>query len=136
MTEDILDLFNKYQEELKKDVNIDELNMKESALTIATIKHKWTGRLMRHKMDLSRTERARDKAIANIINQLQKDSLVSLSIPTLRKQAESHEIIQNTDQIIDNLKLIIEYLEKVEKIVNSMTWDMKNIIDIVKAETL
>ncbi len=136
MTEDILDLFNKYQEELKKDVNIDELNMKESALTIATIKHKWAGRLMRHKMDLSRTERARDKAIANIINQLQKDSLVSLSIPALRKQAESHEIIQNTDQTIDNLKLIIEYLEKVEKIVTSLTWDMKNIIDIVKAETL
>jgi len=91
---------------------------------------------MRHKLDLNRTERARDKAITNIINQLKKDSLVSLSIPALRKQAESHEIIQNTDQTIDNLKLIIEYLEKVEKIVTSLTWDMKNIIDIVKAETL
>jgi geranylgeranyl pyrophosphate synthase len=135
MAEDILDLFSKYQDELKKDVNVDELNMKESALTIATIKHKWAGRLMRHKVDLNRTEKAREKAVSAIVEQMGKDPSIQLSGPALRKKAESHERIKEVDQAIENLKLVIEYLEKIEKIVGSMTWDIKNIIDIVKIET-
>jgi hypothetical protein len=135
MAEDILELFSKYQDELKKDVNVDELNMKESALTIATIKHKWAGRLMRHKVDLNRTEKAREKAVSAIVEQMSKDPSIQLSGPALRKKAESHERIKEVDQAIENMKLIIEYLEKIEKIVGSMTWDIKNIIDIVKIET-
>lgn len=135
MAEDILDLFTKYQDELKKDVNVDELNMKEIALTIASIKHKWAGRLMRHKIDLSKAEKTREKMLAVIIDQLAHDPAIQLTIPAMRKKAESHEKIIEVDGYIENLKLIIEYLEKIEKIIGSMTWDIKNIIDIVKVET-
>lgn len=135
MAEDILELFTKYQDELKKDVNVDELNMKESALNIATMKHKWAGRLMRHKIDLNRTEKMRDKAVGIIFEQLKADPSVSLSNAATRKQAEQNETVKELDDRIDNHKMIIEYLEKIEKIVGSMTWDIKNMIDIVKIET-
>ena len=135
MAEDILELFTKYQEELKKDVNVDELNMKESALTIATLKHKWAGRLMRHKIDLNRTEKSREKAVSILVEQYSKDPAIQLSGPALRKKAEGHETVKELDQRIENAELVIEYLEKIEKIVGSMTWDIKNIIDIVKIET-
>lgn len=135
MAEDILALFTSYQDELKKDVNVDELNMKESALTIATIKHKWAGRLMRHKVDLNQLEKKREQAVSIIVEKMSKDPAITLSGPALRKKAETHEAIKDIDSQTDNLKLIIEYLEKIEKIVGSMTWDIKNIIDIVKIET-
>lgn len=135
MAEDILELFGKYQEELKKDVGVDELSMKESALNIATTKHKWAGRLMRHKIDLNRTEKQREKAVSIITEQMNADPAIQLSGPALRKRAESHETVKEIDSRIENLKLIIEYLDKIEKIVGSMTWDIKNIIEIVKIET-
>lgn len=135
MAEDILELFTKYQEELKKDVGVDELTMKESALNTATVKHKWAGRLMRHKIDLNRTEKQREKAVSIICDQLKANPAIQISNVAIRKQAEGHDTVKEIDARIDNFKLIIEYLEKVEKIVGSMTWDIKNIIEIVKVET-
>lgn len=135
MDDELLELFNRYQDELKKDVSVDELNLKDSALTIASIKHKWAGRLMRHKIDLNKIEKQREKAISILIDKIKEDPSIDLSVPLMRKKAENNETVKIIDQKIDNLKIIIEYLEKIEKIVGSMTWDIKNILEVVKIET-
>ena len=135
MAEDILELFTKYQEELKADTNIDELNMKDKALNIATLKHKWAARLIRHKIDLSKLEKQRDKAVGILCERYSKELDVVLSGPALKRKAESDDVVVEIDSRIESTKLMIDYLEKIEKVVGSMTWDLKNIIDIVKAET-
>lgn len=135
MAEGTLDLFTKYQDELKKDISIDELNMKEQSLHATTVKHKWAGRLMRHKIDLNKAEKQREKALSIVCERLSADPSIQLSSAAIRKKAEQHETVVQIDEIIEQGKLIVEYLEKVEKIVTSMTWDLKNIIDIVKLET-
>jgi archaellum component FlaC len=35
----------------------------------------------------------------------------------------------------ETLEVIIEYLEKVEKIMSMITWDCKNLVDLQKIET-
>lgn len=135
MAEDILETFVKYQEELKADVNVNELNMKDASLNVATVKHKWAGRLIRAKIDLSKMTRQRDEAVAMLVEQMQANPAVELSGPMMKRQAEKNDVIKELDNRIENTKLIIEYLEKIEKIVGSMTWDIKNIIELVKVET-
>jgi hypothetical protein len=131
----ILDLITKYQEELGKDVEINELNMKDAALSSTTVKHKWVGRLIRHKSELKKLEKARDKAVSIVYERLKESGDVSLSNVMLKRQAEQNETVVKIDEQIEDVKLLVEYLEKVEKIVTSVTWDLKNIIDLVKLET-
>ena len=38
-----------YLEEMQADLEVDEINMKEVQMKLPAIKHKWIGRLMRHK---------------------------------------------------------------------------------------
>lgn len=135
MAEGTLDLFQKYQEELKKDISVDELNMKEIALHATSVKHKWAGRLMRHKIELSKTEKAREKALGILTERIAEDPTIQLSSAAIRRKAEQDPQLKPFDEAIEQGKLIVEYLEKVEKIVTSLTWDLKNIVEIVKLET-
>jgi len=90
---------------------------------------------MRHKIELNRTKKQREEAVSIVVERLNEDPLIKLSNVALRKKAESNQTIIEIDLRIEGLCLLIEYLEKAEKIINGMTWDLKNIIDIVKIET-
>ena len=48
--------------------------------------------------------------------------------------AKSHNKIRDINTQIYEQKIIIELLEKAERIFNSMTFDIKNIIDVMKLE--
>lgn len=135
MSDNILDLLEKYQLELKEDIKIDELNMKDRSMAITMIKHKWVGYLMRHKIDLKKLENGRELMVNTISEQLLEKPDLQLSHAAIRRKAESHETIVKVDEQIEGYKVIIEYLEKIEKVVNGMTWDLKNIIELVKMET-
>jgi hypothetical protein len=135
MADETLDLFQKYQDELKKDITVDELNMKEVALHATSVKHKWAGRLMRHKIELSKIEKARDKALGILCERLGENPALQLSSAAIRRKAELDPQLEPFDKGIEQGKMIVEYLEKVEKIVTSLTWDLKNIVEMVKLET-
>jgi len=47
-----VDLLERYISELSEDVCIDEFNMKDVQMKLPAIKHKWTGRLIRAKIDI------------------------------------------------------------------------------------
>jgi hypothetical protein len=53
----------------------------------------------------------------------------------LDKKIDASEAIQKIDSDISEVLLSIEYLEKIENILRSMTYDIKNIIEINKLET-
>ena len=52
------------------------------------------------------------------------------------RQAGNHQTIMKLDRKIKEERLLVEFLEKAEKIFSSMTFDIKNITEIVKLETL
>ena len=63
------------------------------------------------------------------------DTPVALSRHALEQAALNNPNIAKLEESIEKLKIIIEYLEKVEKLVSSLTFDCKNIIDLQKLET-
>ena len=128
-------LLEEYISELSVDVQIDEFSMKDVQMKLPAIKHKWTGRLMRAKMEIEEKRIEKYKLVERIAEALIKESPVSLSIPMAKKTAELHPDVKETWDQINELKLVVEFLEKTEKTLSSITFDIRNIVEIIKLET-
>lgn len=124
-------LFETYQKEIAEDIKVDELSLKDKTMLVPTIKHKWVGRLMMHKVQLKKLNDIKKKEIKRLTN----NSPIPLSKSTLDQAINGDESIIKIQNSIERLEVIIEYLEKVEKLTSSLTWDCKNLIDLQKLET-
>ena len=124
-----------YITEIEEDTKVSELNMKDVQLTLPGIKHKWAGRQIRAKMRLSELYNERDKIKHSTVAILKSESPIDLSDAAAERMADKHTRVQEIRKQIQDQKLIIELLEKAERIFNSMTFDVKNMIEIIKLET-
>jgi hypothetical protein len=124
-------LFTNYQTEILGDIKVDEFSLKDKAMLVPVIKHKWVARLMMHKDQMRRLANAKKSAIkAHTAN-----TPVALSRQAAEQAALNDPNIAKLDESVEKLKIIIEYLEKVEKLTGSLTFDCKNVIDLQKLET-
>jgi len=124
-----------YIKESENDLKIDELYLKDYALRLPGIKHKWIGRCIRHKLELVEVKKQKDKLKTNIIKKLNETSSVKLTMPVLEKTADNAQEIKDFETKIKELELVIELLEKTEKTLSSASYDVKNILEIIKLET-
>ena len=129
-----MDILGKYLEELGRDTLLDEFTVRDVQMKLPGIKHKWAGRLIRAKCELGRMSRKRKQMVDEAAQGLIKDSHIKVGTPVARKRVEDHKIIRDVDVEIEFQKAIIEFLEKAERIINSMTFDIKNLTEIMKLE--
>lgn len=129
------ELINQYILELEKDVKLDQFNLKEAQLSLPGLKHKWSGRLVRHKIILNELTLERSKKLKEICNQVQMQSPTTIPNTVVERNAIKHVDIVSIDTEINYTKLIIEFLEKTEKTLSSMTFDISNIVKIITIET-
>jgi hypothetical protein len=129
-----MELLTQYIEELTVDTALDEFTMRDVQMKLPGIKHKWTGRLMRAKLNLQINQNDRYKLVNKLANMLIKESPVKISFPIARQKVETHESVTIIDSVTQDLKLVIEFLEKTERTLNSMTFDIKNLTEIMKLE--
>lgn len=128
--------FDKLSLELKEDTKVDELNLLQKQLMLPAIKHKWVARLIEQKRYLNNLERKKKMSKIAVLSSLEEQGLPP-GIPkaSLEKKIDNSETLQKINVDIEETTLLIEYLEKVESIFRSMTYDIKNIIEINKLET-
>ena len=132
----------KYSEELQKDMYIDELNVTQVAYSLPAIKHKWVSRLIEAKLKIKNLEKQKkefkEKTFLKIKNETSTNHL-KLSSIAIERSVDGDENYKNfiyqIDDSIEDIKLIILYLEKVENIFKNMTYDIKNIVDLNRLET-
>lgn len=129
-----MDLLNKYIEELTQDTHLDEFNLKDAQLRLPGVKHKWAGRLIRSKIDLNTLKTDRSNRINILTDKLIQQSPITVSRPTAKNKVIHHESIVDLDAKIQELDNVIVFLEKVERILSSMTFDIKNLTEIMKLE--
>jgi hypothetical protein len=127
-------LFEEYENEITLDTGIDELNILEKQLQLPAIKHKWIARLIFHKRKLNSLNKKRKEIKELVISKL-KDIPQGIPKKALDSKIDSTEQIIKIDEEIEEISIMIEYLEKVEQIFKTMSYDLKNIIDINKLET-
>lgn len=131
-----MEILQKYIKEMGVDCELDEFNLKDVQLKLPAIKHKWVGRLVRHKGDLEQLTYNKDNAIKQIAQEIIDTATYQVTLASAQKAAEKHASIKKINEDIREQKLIIEFLEKGEKIFSSMSFDIKNITEIMKLETL
>ena len=121
--------------EIEADTKIDELNLREVQFKLPAIKHKYAGLLIRSKIELNDKKKKYEEARKNLVKKIKDSSPVKLTLNVLNDAAEETPSLKNINEEIRNLQLVIELLEKTEKTLTSMTYDIKNIIEIQKLET-
>jgi len=131
-----MELLEKYVKEIEEDLKIDEFNIKDSSLKAPGRKHYWVSRLIHHKRNLIKLEIERNKLSKKLIKELSVQTPVKLSTATLAATVSESDTIKNFTTQIEEEKLIIEFLEKTEKTFSSLTYDIKNIVEIMKLEQL
>ena len=131
-----MEILEKYIKDIEEDLKIDEFTIKEASLKSPGKKHFWVSRLIQHKRNLLKLEQERTQLKKKIMKEVQYQSPVKLSNVTLDKSVDDSELIKKLSDKIDEEKLIIEFLEKTEKTFSSLTYDIKNIVEVMKLEQL
>jgi hypothetical protein len=129
-------LFDDYYNELKEDVRYDQINILEKQLMLPAIKHKWVSRLINQKRQKLTLDKKKKELKEQVYNKLVADGIPT-GVPktTIQLKVEASEIIRKIDEELKELDLVIEYLEKVEKILSSITYDIGNATKLMVLET-
>jgi len=131
-----MEVVEKYIKEIEEDLKIDEFNIKDATLRTPSRKHYWVSRLINHKRNLYKLEQELEATSKRLVTETREKSPVAISSITLQNAVAESEVIKDLTQKIKEEKFVIELLEKTEKTFSSLTYDIKNIIEIIKLETL
>ena len=130
-----MDIFLKYKEEIDEDTKIDQINLLDRQMMHPATRHKWVARLIQHKRTKNELERRKKLLKEEVVKTLEEKGIpTGLPKASLMSKVENSDGIKKITQEIDDVDLMIEYLERVEQIFKSMTYDLKNIVDISKME--
>tara|TARA_R110000868_G_scaffold267750_4_gene527053 strand:- start:65 stop:460 length:396 start_codon:yes stop_codon:yes gene_type:complete len=129
-----MELLKQYIKEITEDLKIDEINVKEVQMRTPGRKHFWVARMINHKIDLEKLLKQRKKIEKELQTQVLACSEINVSASAVKRKIEESEPIVEINDKIREHELIIELLEKTEKTFSSLSYDLKNIIEIVKME--
>lgn len=127
---------DQYIDEIEKDLQINEFNLKDSSMKTPARKHYWVSKLIRHKRNLLSLRQQRDIIKKEVVKKIIEESPVKVTVPVAEKASYRHDKMVEISQKINEEELIIEFLEKTEKTFTSMTYDISNIIKVIQIETL
>lgn len=129
-----MSIFERYIEEIKQDLVVNDFNIKEVQLRLPSRKHFWVARLIDAKIkrnSLLRDKKVLKKEISKRIVELSPIKMTSVAADIA---AEGSKEIEDINEQIKDYECVIEYLEKVEKIFASMHWEIRNIIQLNQSE--
>lgn len=131
-----MSLLNKYIKEVEQDLVLNDFNIKEAQLRLPARKHFWVARLIEAKRDLQNVADKEKKLIKQLSVKVKEQAPVHLTDNAVLKLIDEQEEMIQLKQQKRDLANVVEYLEKVEKVIGAMGFDIKNIIELQKLETL
>lgn len=131
-----MEILKKYISEINKELDINEMNLKEASMRAPARKHFWASRLINHKIELNNSKKLKDSIVKALVDKSASASPVALSKASLEKSIENTDEIRKINDEIKENEAILEYLEKVEKIYSSITYDIKNMVQMTSMEQM
>lgn len=126
--------FEKIVKEIEQDLKIDRMNMDEKTLKIPSIKHYWVAELYRTKIQIQKLEKAKKERMKQV--QANQVSEIGLSKSSIMAQVNNDELIIKINDKLEELKIIVDYLEDAKYVLGRVTDDLKNRIELEKVERL
>ena len=131
-----MELLKRYKEEIGADLLITDFNIKDIQLKLPSRKHFWAARLIDAKITLQFLHKKKKNLKKTLVTKIIAEAPIKLTQQTAEIAAEATDELTNITDSIKEYEFIVEYLEKVEKIMSGMGYDIKNIIEIQKLEQL
>jgi len=132
---EIGDIINQYLDEASIDTNLDRLEVTSTQEQLIANKHKWSARLINHKINLNSLKFQRSSLLDEYIIDYQDKEPVRVNRSIAEKAVQNKKEIKSIDQKIQNEALIISFLENIYKNISFATNDIKNLIELMKLET-
>jgi len=139
MSEDIIEIIEKYSKEYGMDTILDETRLREIELKIPGIKGKWASYKAVNKAKLFKLKKDRDRLLSDGVEIVYKERSESGN-PVSKHGAE--KILRNTQkfqviaQDIERLTILCEYFEDTLKNIQSIGFDVKNLVETIKIDEL
>jgi hypothetical protein len=127
--------FEKIVKDIEKDLKIDRMNMDEKTLQIPSIKHYWIAELYRSKIQIQTLEKKK-KDLFKAFAESDRVMEIGLSKDAIQRQFNSTTRVQEINEKLEELKIIVEYLEDAKYVLGRATDDIKNRIELEKVERL
>ena len=67
-----MDIIDQYIDEMNQDTMFDDFSLKDAQMKLPGIKHKWVGRLIRHKDNINKLQIKKKTLISNISKRFRK----------------------------------------------------------------
>lgn len=128
--------YEEIQKSVLEDMKYNETNLMNKGLELAGRKQFWAGKLFEAKRELLKLESKKEE-ITKKVTEESENSEIPISARTaeqlLKNKNEKYKILLRE---IEEQKLMIEYLENVVKIYHNASFDIKNIIEMQKANNV
>lgn len=128
------DIIEQYTIESSIDTNIDRLNVTEVQEKLVNNKHKWSARLINHKIKLNKYRNQRFTILEEKIEEYQNTQPVMVNKSIAEKAVSKKKDIRVIDNKIENEILIIQHVENIYKNISFATNDIKNLVELMKLE--
>lgn len=128
------DEFKKIVKEITEDLKIDRMNLDDKTLKIPSIKHFWVAKLYTTKIRILTLEKKKKARIDELKNGYVSE--IGLSKTSMMQNLNSDEQIMKINEEMEELKLIVDYLEDAKFVLGRVTDDLKNRIELEKVERL
>lgn len=124
----------KYVEQIKQDLDINEINISQVAKQLPNRRHFWTARCIEHKLKLRELKNKKDSIYKNVAKEVETESPIGFNKKNLLGAVSNTEDMKNINEQIQEQELLIEFLESVQKNFFSATYDIKNVIQLMQLE--
>ena len=128
-------IINQYLEEANLDTDLDRLEVINTQERLVNNKHKWSARLINHKINLNNLKFKKESALEDKVTEFQNTEPVRVSRSIAERAVRNKKEIRALDVKIKNEQLIIDYLENIYKNISFATNDVKNLVELMKLET-
>jgi len=132
---DVGGIINQYLDEARIDTNLDRLEVTSTQEQLVSNKHKWSARLINHKINLNNFKSERSSLLEDKITEFQNTEPVSIPRSIAERAVQNKKEIKAIDFKIQNEALIISFLENIYKNISFATNDIKNLVELMKLET-
>lgn len=126
--------FKEYKDAIEEDLTFDEFSVFDLTKRLPSLKHFWVSKLIENKIELERLQKEKNKLINTCAEKIESE--IGLKKDSALKKIYSAPNVKKITEEIKETELIIEYLEKVEKVFSSTSYDLKNMIELLKMQNM
>lgn len=121
-----------YARELDIDTQVDVTNVMEKQMSAPNVRHKWLYRLTQAKQGLLQLVTQKEA----LLEQKMQGNPLPVSAPVLKRKAESDADIRKLNLAIQQQELLVGHLNDAVKQIQQMSFDFKNLVELMKMENL